>query len=88
MESTREFEVMNGGILHTLTVVFEWEAWVDCFDPSDSSSQFYEWEHEIKELYYTTEDNKEVHLKYELLRPEHQDFVDYNINSQIENEIY
>jgi hypothetical protein len=91
MESTVEFEMMHNGNLELFEAFFTWEAWQDCFDPSDSDSTFWEWSHVLIRLSYLTEDGDTIKLlprDYQALLPELKDFVQYNINAQIENEIY
>jgi len=91
MESIAEFEMMHNGNLLLWQVDFVWEAWKDCFDPSDSSSDFWEWSHVMISLSYNTEDNETIKIsnsEYNVMLPELRDFVEYNINAQIENELY
>lgn len=91
MESIREFEMMHNGNLELFEVAFVWEAWKDCFDPSDSSSDFWEWSHVMISLSYTTEDNETIKIsnaEYNAMLPELRELVLYNINAQIENELY
>ena len=91
MESIREFEMMHDGNLELFEVSFVWEAWKDCFDADDSSSDFWEWSHVMISLSYTTEDNETIKIsnaEYNAMLPELRELVLYNINAQIENEIY
>ena len=91
MESTREFEMMYKGNLEVFEVSFIWEAWEDCYDSSDSSSIFWEWSHVMVRLSYTTEDGETINIapmEYNAMLPELRELVLYNINAQIENEIY
>ena len=91
MESTAEFEMMHNGNLELFEVSFVWEAWKDRFDAEDSSSEFWEWSHVMVKLSYTTEDNEIIKIapaEYNALLPELKEFIEYNINAQIENELY
>ena len=83
----REFEMMHGLELRMFTAVFDFEAWTDCFDPSDSRSEFVDWEYTLEELYYTTEEGDQIQVNHDLLRPEFKALVESEINSEIENQI-
>ena len=87
MESIAEFDMLWNGQLETFNVEFEYEAWRDCYDSTDSSSGFVEWEYRAKQLYFENEEGETVIVDHNLLRPEFTGLIDFNINKQIENEI-
>ncbi len=91
MKSTSEFEMMHNGKLELFEVSFVWEAWKDRFEAEDSSSEFWEWSHVMVSLSYSTEGNDVIKIapaEYNALLPELKEFIEYNINTQIEHELY
>jgi len=87
METHTEFDMMHSGQIQPFEAAFEWLAWSDSYDNTDSLSYYIDWTYGLLELSYTDEEGKQHMVDYKLLRPEYKDLVDYSINSEIENEI-
>jgi len=89
-ESTAEFAMLYKGILEPFEARFLWEAWTDYHDMNDSLSSFMDWNYELIEVSYTTEDGEHIVLsnaEYNALSPEYKDLIEYNIESEIETQV-
>jgi hypothetical protein len=89
-ETTTEFAMLYKGILEPFEDWFSWVAWTDCYDISDSLSSFTDWDYELVEVSYTTEDGEHIVLsnaEYNALNPEYKDLIEYNIESEIETQV-
>lgn len=71
----------------TIDIDFEFSAWVDCYDPTDSRSEFYEWEHNILHVWYLTEDGNEIPIHLEHLEQKQLDIINSAIDRAIHNEL-
>ena len=64
------FDMGYGTGSETFEVEFEYNAWEDCYDPTDWRSYFWEWEYNITKLYYLTEHGDEVVVDLDTLTHE------------------
>lgn len=86
--STQEFELLYKGNLEYVTARFDFGAWVDCYDPQDSRSEFIDWEYCLSELEYFDESGERHTIQpveVGLMKPEMQEYIDKMINDEIEN---
>ena len=84
---TEWFDMDYGVGRESFEVEFEYNAWEDCYDSQDSSSNFWDWEYNTTKLYYLTEHGDEVVIDINDLTPEQKAEVDNAIEREIERKV-
>ena len=86
--NTQEFDLMYKGRIQYVTARFDFSAWVDCYDPQDSRSEFIDWEYELTELEYFDDFGKRHTIQppeVKMMKPEMQEYIDKMIHNELEN---